>query len=287
MRVLTYIDGVLYLINEEGVYKGKHEKPSFITGIKFQYEPTLKQMDGLPLTDTMIEITNNYIDNFQIEEPTPTEAIVPTHRVDEFGNYLGLRLVGLEVPSAPPTEMLNPYWNGTAYTEGVVVNKDTGAYIGVGDNRVFANGVYAPLIGMIGGFKEIINVYDFTAKTWSVDMEDARKCRLHKIKDAYNDAISGKYKTDELVDYEPVTFQIQVAEAKQYKLDATAPTPFIDMLILARGFDGETRETLIDKILYKNSLFTHIATELGLYHKLLKRIEDATSLDQLRAVEWL
>lgn len=286
MRILKYSDGTLTVINNSDYYCELHPKPSFITGDVFTYEPTLSLMDGAPISDELLELANDYIDNFVFPIEVVVEEPTPTHRVDEFGNYLGLCLEGIEVPSSPPEALSNPYWHIDKYIEGAIIDKDSKLFLGFGDNRVIKNSIYAPKVGMVDGFDTKIQKYDVVNKVWVIDLEDARKCRLHLIKTEYNKTIGVKYKTDEFVDYEPTTFQIQVTEASNWKDDNNTPTPFIDKLVETRDFEGETKSSLIDKILYKNTLFLDIAGELGKYHKLLKAVELSVTTDDLKKINW-
>jgi uncharacterized protein YtpQ (UPF0354 family) len=87
--------------------------------------------------------------------------------------------------------------------------------------------------------------------------------------------------------YEVVSFSYQVEEADKYLADKSADTPFINALLAARNFEGETKDSLVAKIKEKASNWAvYYAGQLGKYHRKVKELEDATTLDAIIAVSW-
>lgn len=284
MKTLTYENGVLTIINNSEFYQGEHDKPDFITGRTLHYEPTYKKMDDQDIDDALKTMILNYINAFDFDSNQPGTEETPKHTVDKFGNYIGLNLKGTVVPSPPSNNLKHPYWNGAAYVEGVVIDSRTKAFIGLGDNRDFDYGIYAPKEGMDPDFDKRIQKY-ITDK-WVMDMDEARECRLTLIKKGYDEAIKGKYETNDFVNFEDTTFPIQVQESEAYVKDNNADTPMLDGLLNGRGFEDETKDTLTATILFKNKAFKSIGYEIGLYHKLLKQIKTATTIEDLRSINW-
>lgn len=284
MKTLIYDNGVLTIINNDNFFQGLHDKPDFIIGKTLHYEPGYKKMDDKDIDPALKTMILNYINSFDFENRQPGTEETPKHTIDRFGNYIGLNLKGLVVPSPPASSLKNPYWNGTTYVEGVVIDSRTKTYIGLGDNRDFDYGIYAPEEGMDIDFDKRIQKY-ITDK-WVMDMTEARDCRLTLIKKAYDTAIKGKYETNDFVNFEDTTFPIQVQESEAYIEDNNAETPMLDGLLDGRGFENETKDTLTATILLKNKVFKSIGYEIGLYHKLLKQIKTATTIEDLRSINW-
>ena len=90
MRVVTYVNGILTVIRESEFYSAVAEKPQFITGSVFYYEPTLKEMDGMTLAEPLVTAAESFIDGFVFS--TQENVLPPQEKpcVDIYGNYLGV-----------------------------------------------------------------------------------------------------------------------------------------------------------------------------------------------------
>ena len=94
--------------------------------------------------------------------------------------------------------------------------------------------------------------------------------------------------------HEMASWQVQESEAKRWDAqtlaDKTAnvyPTPFVDALLTARNITSETKQSLVDIIIFKSNAYkVNYGAVLGEYHATLKLIEVATTQAEIDAVEW-
>lgn len=87
-------------------------------------------------------------------------------------------------------------------------------------------------------------------------------------------------------DAERESWPIQLAEAESLAADPAALTPFLDALLVARGF-GETKAELAAKVQEKNQAYSAMsATLTGKRHALERQIYTATTVEQLQAITW-
>lgn len=87
-------------------------------------------------------------------------------------------------------------------------------------------------------------------------------------------------------DAERESWPIQLSEAESFASDPTALTPFLDALLVARGF-GETKAELAAKVQEKNQAYSGMsATLTGKRHALERQIDTATTVEQLQAITW-
>lgn len=291
MRLLCYVNGVLTVISgDKRSVVENAEKPSFISGHAFYYEPTLKQMDGKSLTTTDMVNADNFITNYEFstEESTPVVPSEVSHLVDVDGNYLGMGSAdeGIVVPSAPSDDMESPYWTGHSYEGGVLVDKVTNKIIGVGDTRVTKNAYYAPMRLVDTAFDMGIQTYDKVRLSFSIDLENARKAVKNNLRVSYDEQTVVTLKSSEYGALEPTSFFVQVGEANNYKANSETPTPFIDGLLEGRAIDGETKDSLVTTILRKSEEFKLAAKELGRYQSLLKDADNASSVTELKKIKF-
>ena len=101
MQVLTYVEGIITVINGDDYFNGIYEKPSFITGNSFYYEPTQYIMDSVELDDNLKQLSKEYIENFTfqntivVQPESMVEEIVvePKSYVDNYGNIFSSDIV--------------------------------------------------------------------------------------------------------------------------------------------------------------------------------------------------
>ena len=282
MKVLSYVNGVLTVINEDKMYKEVANKPLFISGTNFYYEPTLKQMDGVPLTDTQIADAEDFIDNFTFP------VIIPTTQkevfcVDNDGNYIGEMVNDgtYQEATSAPTKDTEKWINGT-WVDSVLIDKDTGKYRGIGDTRTASNTTYAPNT-VPSDFAT--GYYSWDGDKWSISLADAQACRSMKIKRAQTDAINAIIGA--VATLETISFTTQEKEARAWVLDNTVSTPFIDALLVSRNIQGETKKILADKIIKKADAYTTAyATLLGKFQNLIHKIQACTTVADVAKVVW-
>ena len=286
MRALTYVNGILGVIKEGKRYSKKAKKPDFITGTNFYYEPTLKMMDGKPLTKTQISKVENFIDNFIFpdeqsadskESADSLQSQKTVHCVDKDGNYLG-KIVNdggyQEVPSAPTKE--TEKWIDGKWVDCVLVDKNTGKYIGIGDTRTSSETKYAPNT-VPPNFEK--KYYSWDGKNWNISLDVAKRLKKEGIK--AKQVVNFNNTFGILAYWEPGSFETQEKEAKAWNSDNSVKTPFIDTLLTIRNL-GETKQELVNKILAKADAYrTTFAKMLGKYQSLIKQIDAATTVDEV------
>ena len=282
MRALTYVNGKITVLREDGYYCGIYDKPGFITGENFYYERTLKQMDESPLNQEMEAEAEAYITSFVF--PTE-ESLKITHLVNTVGEYTGMGYADgayIAVSSAPSAS--NQIWDFVeeVWYEACVVDKDSGKYLGAEHVDMYDNGVYVPSKTLDTTLCTACQSWDFVNKTFTIDIEKVRSQKIIKLNTLFGvalDALAGIRAQGEMVSWTK-----QEAEARAYMLDNTTKTPFIDALLLGRGL-GETKEALVALILAKADAYeVSYASLLGKFHAYQKNIESASSLEVLKAI---
>lgn len=87
-------------------------------------------------------------------------------------------------------------------------------------------------------------------------------------------------------DSERESWPVQLSESAALADDAQAPTPFLDALLVARGF-GETKAELAAKVQAKNLAYSTMSASLtGKRHRLERHVMDAETLEQVSGVIW-
>lgn len=115
-------------------------------------------------------------------------------------------------------------------------------------------------------------------------VDDAKERKLLAINAAYEGEFSAI--KQQYPEAERESWPIQLSEAAALADDALAPTPFLDALVLARGF-GETKAELAAKVQGKNQAYSGLSAALtGKRHRLERQVQDATTPEQVQAITW-
>lgn len=295
-KVLTYVNGILTVINGDDYFSEKMEKPEFITGETFYYEPTLKQMDGLELNQTLIEKAVLYIDSFGFgkklysEEPV-TEEVITEYYVDLLGNYVGNEFKEGYIKIDVEPEDKKMIWDfvNNVFYNAIIVEKTTG-------HRIFESSFSLEYSDKYVYVKEsnynleICNecqVYNFNTNLFEVDMLKIKNKRLAQLG---NECLAEIRLTDKdfgfMVNSVYNSWLRQELEAKAWVIDNNVETPFIDNILIGRNL-GETKAELISKIITKaNNYKTIYGQAIGKLEKLSKDIESCTTFDEIKAIVW-
>ena len=288
MKVLTYVNGVLTVINGDMFFSEAYVKPSFMVANEFYYEPTLKLTQGRELSAQECSDAESYIDTFvfpQVVVYNPKAV----HCVDKWGNYLGFKLLGVsefEVPSAPSELRQGITWDfeTNEWHESVLVDERDGRLIGTAINTAIDYSVYVRASLVNTNFCMESQTYNFDTKSFDVDIEVVRKKRLLFVSKGFTDTVSNAIG---FVSFgEMASWDKQEVEARAWMIDNTYQTPFIDALLMGRNLN-ETKEILVEKIIIKADTYkAFYGQELGKLHAKQKLIEEATTLETLKAIEW-
>jgi len=283
MKVITYVNKELTVINGNNYYKGKASKPSFISSTNFYYEPTLQIADGKQLTPVEIKQAEAFISSFVFPQSVKATVKPNVHCVDLDGNYIGLMVndgTYNEVATAPSVSTYK--WDGTAWVDSVLVDTSNGKYIGIGDNRTISNSKYAPNT-IPKDFNPML--YYWNGTSWNISLADAKKDRIDKIgkqQRASTLAITGN-----LGMLEDSSYSVQETEARAWLLDNKVSTPFIDGLLVARATVGETKALLVNKIVTHSDAYKiAYSTLLGKFQRICLQVNSATTVSEVAKIVW-
>jgi len=281
MRVLTYSNSVLTVIKDDLFFSKEYIKPSFINGENFYYEPTLKEMDGVELSDALKAKTLSYINAF------PFPVII--HCVNEKGEYIGNKYLEegeFEVSTQPPTN--SQYFciydfASSEWKETILVTKD-GFFSRTGycDNEDF---MYAFVETVSVDLPIEIQKYDFVTKSFSIHIPYYKNYLLNLQESILINELNNA--VGRLAFGEQISWSIQEKESLEYLQNTSSLTLFIDTLLSSRNISGETKEILVNKILTKSENFKLLyASLLGKFHSKQKEIENASTLEALKSIVW-
>lgn len=286
MNILTYVEGILTVIRGGEFFSDMHEKPPFIKGLNFYYEPTLKVVDGKELSKDEIEDTEEYIANFLFHS---APIVLSVFCVNSDGEYMGYKAIEdgeFEVPTEKPNNEPYVVWDFEAkeWTEVVCVDKDTGLYLGKWFKSAFQNSIYVRASLVHTDFCIESQTYDFNTKAFVINIDVVRNKTLLKINSLFAQQVNV---TIGVVGFgEMSSWKLQEDEARAWVLDNTMMTPLIDALLVGRNLE-ETKEALINKIITKADAYkVFYGGLLGKLHAKQKEIELAPSLEALKAIVW-
>ena len=287
MKVITYVNGVLTIINGDMFFSEVYAKPSFIVADEFYYEPTLKLTQGRELNVQECNDAEAYIDSFVFPKVVVYNPQA-VHCVDKWGNYLGFKLLGLgeiEVLNAPSELRQGITWDFDTkeWYESVLVDERDGRLIGTAINTAIDYSVYVKASLVNTNFCIESQTYNFDTKVFDIDIAVVRKKKLAKINFAFTQVIN------EAIGFvgfgEMSSWDKQETEARAWVIDNNTITPFIDALLVGRGMN-ETKDVLVQKIIVKADAYkTFYGQTLGKLHAKQKLIEEAETLEVLKAIE--
>lgn len=296
MTVFHYSEeeGIITIVKDNFVAKDINvSKPAFITGEKFIYDIIQKEktVNGLVLELTAEDIAamEKYIADYVEIANAAIKAAPERHFVNKYGRYIGTVSTSetdQEVESMPIDTALYFYSEGKwvlGYSVDIVSGKLVQDGVKCADDVCYIDRALVNMEACTA-----CQSYDFVTKQVVIDLVLAKNTKNAKMSAAMQAEVADA--TSSLGGfgyYEVASFPFQVAEAKAFKLDPTAQTEFIDELLVSRGFEGETKEILANKILDKYSVWRKVyTTALGKYHRKVKELESATTLEQVVAVSW-
>lgn len=288
MKAITYVRGVLTIISEGNYFLKEVDKPSFITGNVFYYEPTLQLMDGKPLSQELIEKAKDYIDTFVFPKEPEVEIAPPLLYINTNGEFLGAILHPQDgyqvVDEAPDTSLTYPVFMDGVFKESCLVYKDTNRYAGVGFISMIGGTYYAPYPVDTEPFSISYYFYNKDLLLWDISLEDAKTCKINGLMAKQQAEVTEFLGT--LAFGEMSSFLKQADEALAWEKDNSLATPFIDKILISRNL-GEDRETFLALVLYKSKLFEDFyATNLGKFQGLMKLVDRAVSIDEVKSIVW-
>lgn len=305
-KVLTYVGGKLTVINGDYSVLGiEADAPSFVAeGTALYYEPTLKHVvlsDGRTreLTAQEVSSAEAFIDGYIFpENVTPQPAPdLRVHAVNDLGAYLGFKLLEdgeVGVPTAP--EVLGKYYydfTSKTWILGYTVDAETGVLSGLGvfstaDVSGTAGVAYIPASLVDAELCTACQTYDFATKKIVFNLKTMRETKSKEMYSDMGDELLATIGDFNIVGaYEIPSYPFQLQEAQAFQADANASTPFIDALLAARSFSGETKSNLVSKILAKSADYkSYYGSVLGKFHNRIKAIADATTVSEIKAIVW-
>lgn len=307
MRVLTYVNGTLTVIDGDNYFNEAYEKPSFILGNAFYYEPTLKMMDETELTEGLITNAENYIDGFVFEVPKTTvveEVTLPPFKdyVDQYGNYFYTNYPEdsyLEITKKPVEDVNLQIWDFTTndFYSAKVIDKITNlaiSYLRV-DSYNFDDVFYGRLSNYNTEICNDCQTYNIETKQFNLNLVLIKEKKASKINE---DCLN--YIKEQNGDIGNITSAIgnswyrQEVEAKAYANDNASLTPYIDQILLGRNTKLaelnkplETRDVLIAKVLQKADTYnTLYGNAIGKLTIILNQLEEAQDYETISVIKW-
>lgn len=299
-KVLTYVDGLLTVINGDKYFSGVSEKPDFIIGETFYYEPTLKQMDGVDLSKELIENSDTFINNFIFddiknniveEEIIIEEEITKKYYVDIIGNYYGESLLEnlIEVPY-PPNNDLEKIWDfkKNQYFEAVVIDEFTNT---ISNIMVISKDSKNLYYGYKSNFDSTLcnacQIYNKETCSFNVDISIMKNSRTNFLySESANEIQIINKEISSNLNPQHIHWYRQEMEAVEWKKDNTYPTIFIDNILIGRNLN-ENKEEFINKILLKADNYKKITGKIiGKLSIKIKELEEATSVEQIKNITW-
>lgn len=297
MKVLTYVNSILTVINKERVYIGVLEKPNFIPGLNFYFEPTLKEMDGQVLSQELMNKANEFIDNFNFDlyaniDKKLNDEMPIKHYVDKFGNYVGNDNEDNDLFEVPYLLEKDEKWdfsNNKKFKYAIVdLNslKITDNTITINENNT-ANYIYVDLNLLDKDVCGNCQVYNLETKKFDIVLSDLKNKKiaslslqcLDEIKKQGGDLGNGANAVHN-------SWLRQELEAEAWIKDNSVNTPFIDNIIIGRGLE-EDKEAFVNKILEKaNNYKITYGKNLGKLSAKIKAIEIATSKEEILNINW-
>jgi hypothetical protein len=105
------------------------------------------------------------------------------------------------------------------------------------------------------------------------------KARIVEQSQAYMQQVESEYPS-----FERATWSTQKAEIEAWAIDNNSPTPFLDVIAIARGMD---RVTLLNRTLVKVTVYNEQAAFLaGKRQKLEDEIDNSTDLDFISSINF-
>lgn len=288
-KVLVYVNGIMTVQNGDKKFVGAKPKPSFIKGETLYFEETQKVMDGNTISFGMIDQVNNFIENFDFAEET-AKAVDNKYYVNKIGAYIGIVSTSdddIEVPNPPAYHIPYPFWYEGEFVAGILVNKETNEVVGLGtvDSQPDVECYYAPSSKLLDDQMQQHQIWDPVKKIFTMDFKTYKCIKIEDLKDKYNKIVDTTYPTAEIVPMEEASFTVQEKEARAYLADNNASTPFLDNILVGRGFDGETIEDLANKVVKHADNFYKIGLVIGKYQKAIKEMNAATTFAEADAVD--
>ncbi len=303
MKVLTYVNGVITVINGDEYFNGVHEKPSFITGESFYYEPTQYLMDGEELNVRLKQVSLDYIENFVFQngietqpEITVEEIIIePKSYVDTYGNILSNDVVlentngYLEIEYTFDLTKKYDFNKKTLYN-AIVIDlitlkpSDSVKYVNENNADKYK---YVDNATLDRDICLTCQKYNLETESFELILEELKSKKINflsfecmeEIKRTGGDLGNGANAVHN-------SWLRQELEAEAYKKDNTSLTPFIDNIIIGRNLN-ENKDEFINKILEKaNSYKVIYGQNLGKLSSKIKEIENASSKDEIINIVW-
>lgn len=289
MRVLTYVDKILTVIKEDKMEKTEnHPVPDFLKKYdlkeSFYYEPNLFLLDDTPISEEL-EIyeelktsAESFIDNYSFKEVEIPKEVEKKHLVDKDGFYIGYEINnGKYIEVEYPPEHTEQLFINNTWKHMALVNKESLQVMSESIDLARDNVENYILIDndlVDRTFCTECQYYDKETNTVNINLETVKRKKIAMLRGQVSYKMKGY--THKLLYGEIASWDIQLEEAKAYKLDNSYPTVFIDTLLENRDIEGETKDVLIDKILTKAETHKRIYSKwLGRFHYYIKLVENS------------
>lgn len=116
------------------------------------------------------------------------------------------------------------------------------------------------------------------------DLASLRQAQLDQINAAYEAEFADVKRL--YPESERLSWPVQLREALEWEANQQTETPFLDILLVDRGF-GETKSELVEKVKAKSEAYMCLSATLSAKrHRLERAIESADSAEAVEALAW-
>ncbi len=280
MKAFTYVNGVMTVHRDGQKYSLETEKPEFVTGSAFYYEPTLKMQDGDELEEEQKSQALAYINDFVFPTPVsvPAPKLKSVHQVTAHGEYVTFAPLiegNYEVPEAPIGNDKIWSFEQEAYYKAVLIDQNGKAGGAAGPYRLseLPGFSYAPAT-LYEGIEPTIQSWD--GKVWVVDMVLAKERAYQQLKRLLYAELGSESDLEFVPGIEFATWLQQEQEALAFDADVNVSTPMLDQLLLGRN-KGESKAEFSTKVINKAQRFRESLNTIGKYQRLRGEISSANT----------
>lgn len=297
MKVLTYVNGTLTVISGDNYFNNEFNKPEFITGENFYFEPTLKIMDNVELSEEIKNKAIEFIDNFdfnsnKLDNENIIEDIVEKFYVDIYGNFVPKPSNTENLTEIPCELGYNEKWNFTENKKYVslVIEKSSlriSPSITIVDDNNKDLYFYVDAALLDNEVCSVCQFYNLETNKFEIIIPELKNKKisslsiscLDEIKNQGGDLGNGANAVHN-------SWLRQELEAEAWKKDNNTPTPFIDNILIGRNLN-EDKEFFINKIIDKANSYKEIyGKNLGKLSAKIKEVEASTTKEEILNIKW-
>ena len=115
-------------------------------------------------------------------------------------------------------------------------------------------------------------------------LKQSKNNKINELTTMFSTAVKG---ITQALPHEMVSWRKQEDEARAYIINNTSPTPFLDAMLATRAVKGETKTTLVNKIIANADAYSiAYASLLGKYQNKIKLTNLSKTKKDLNSIVW-